>query len=372
MNWKALDKTETNLFKGLAIIMIVTHNFLHLFPIPEENEFNFSESRFNNLLNLLWNEPENSIRGLLSFFGHFGVQIFIFLSAYGLTKKYLSTQPKFWSFLWGRVLKIYPTFILAIILWAMIYGWLWNNGGILGPLQVIYSNFGSLFLKLTLLSNFVPREAIAIVGPWWFIPFIFQFYLFFSLLLKLYEHWGSKGLFVISIFSIGFNLFFNGRVFSVNLYPTLIGHLPELCLGIYFSKNDLNRIRIHYLLFFVALITNILGNIYEPLWHLNHISFLIILLFLFNFLVNKIKNNELSKKTILFFGYISMPLFLVNGFLRRPLINWALQYDHWFITIIFCLIFLIISVLVSLVLLHSEKFLRSLIKKYSNINLKTE
>lgn len=363
MNWKALDKTETNLFKGLAIIMIVTHNFLHLFPIPGENEFNFSESRFNNLLNLLWNEPENSIRGLLSFFGHFGVQIFIFLSAYGLTKKYLSTQPKFCSFLWGRVLKIYPTFILAIILWAMIYGWLWNHGGILGPLKVIYLNFGSLFLKLTLLSNFVSREAIAIVGPWWFIPFIFQFYFFFPLLLKLYEHWGRKGLFVISIFSIVFNLFFNGRVFDVNLYPTLIGHLPELCLGIYFSKNDFNRIRIHYIIFFIAFLINIFGNFYDPLWHLNHISALIILIFVFYSLSTQINKNAASKKIILFLGHISMPLFLVNGYLRRPFIGWALHYDHWFLTLIFCLIFLIVSILVALVLLKIEKYLISVTKK---------
>ena len=32
--------------------------------------------------------PESAVRLILSYFGHYGVQIFIFLSAYGLTKSF--------------------------------------------------------------------------------------------------------------------------------------------------------------------------------------------------------------------------------------------------------------------------------------------
>ena len=353
MYWKALDKVDTSIYKGLAILMIATHNFMHLFPLPKENEFEFNPDRFFNLLTLVINEPENILRALLSFFGHFGVQIFIFLSAYGLTKKYFHCKVNYWPFIFGRILKIYPAFILAILAWAIIISG--TDYGLLGPLKMLYWNIKSLALKLTLLSNFIPSESLWPVGPWWFISFIFQFYIVFPYLLFLHSRWGNGILLLVSILSILLSALVQGYIAGINVYFTILGHLPEFCLGIYLAKRDSNIFRVPVFIVYTAFVIYILGNIYELFWYVNHISFLILLLALYSCLTGKIKNNVISRKFFLFFGAISMHLFLVNGFLREPFILWAKDHDHWLLTIVLCLLSLLVSVMVAWVLSKIEK-----------------
>ena len=360
MYWKTLDKIDSNLYKGIAILMIVTHNFMHLFSAPKENEFEFYPDRFLNLLHLIFNEPENIIRVSLSFFGHFGVQIFVFLSAYGLAKKYSIHKLKYWPFIWQRILKVYPAFILAILAWLIIAGWVSQWHGLLGPIKVLYWNIEGLLLKLSLLSNFIPGQSLAPVGPWWFIPFIFQFYFTFPFLLYLYSKWGGSILLIISIISIIFSMAVQGKIVGLNIYFTILGHLPEFCLGTYLARRDDDAaFRIPILIILLAFIIYFLGNIYEIFWYANHISFLILLLVIFGYLVPIIKRNAINREVFLFFGAISMPLFLVNGFLREPFISWAKDYNYWLLTIALSLVSLMTSVFVALILSKIEERLMS-------------
>lgn len=354
MYWKRLDKIDSELYKGIAILMIVLHNFMHMFPTPKENEFNFDQERIFELLNIITTEPENILRALFSFFGHFGVQVFIFLSAYGLTKKYDSNKLNYRAFLWQRVLKIYPAFILAIIAWVFITGWF--NYGLMGPVKVFYWSYTDLLLKLTLLSNFFPEKALMPLGPWWFIPFIFQFYFIFPFLLHLYSKWRGFALLILSIVSVLISLLFEGELSSVNIYVTVIGHLPEFCLGIYLAKKDQVDIRIPLLLPVIALVIYFAGNFYQIFWYVNHISSLIIILLIFTVLTPKVKRLNRVQTFFVFFGSISMPLFLVNGFLREPFIHWAMSINNWLITILLSLLSLVMSVVVALALIRSEKY----------------
>ena len=360
MYWKKLDKVDSSLYKGIAILMIVTHNFMHLFPAPKENEFGFYPDRFFDLLHLVYNEPENIVRVLLSFFGHFGVQIFIFLSAYGLTKKYSTHKLTYWPFIWQRIVKIYPAFILSILAWLVITGWFIEWHGFLGPAKILYWDIEGLFLKLFLLSNFIPGKSLSPVGPWWFIPFIFQFYFVFPHLLYLYSKWGGFILLVISAFGVIFSIAVQGKLGGLNIYFTILGHLPEFCLGIYLAKNDGDaRIQIPKLIVFSAFLTYFLGNVYEIFWYVNHISFLILLLAIYGYLVPTIKRSPTIRRGVLFFSAISMPLFLVNGFLREPFVSWAISYNYWLSTLALCLVSLVISVFVALILSNIGKYLMS-------------
>jgi peptidoglycan/LPS O-acetylase OafA/YrhL len=355
MNWKPLDLESTILLKGIAILMIVTHNFMHEFPGPKENEFALDPDNLTLLLNVLSNHPENSIQALFSFLGHFGVQIFIFLSAYGLSKKFLPIESGYWRFILKRFQTIYPSFILAILLWAIIVGG-WRYG-LTGPLEILYLNAESLILKFTLLSNFIPGEALSPVGPWWFIAFIFQFYFAFPFLFSLYIRWGNLFLVALSMMGITFALLLNGQIGEVNIYVNLLGYLPEISLGMYLAKNDDFVLRMPAVVITLALSLFILGNIYQPIWHLNHISFLILLLAGLNVLLPVIKKNDLSKKILLFVGSISISLFLVNGFLRRPFIVIAEHFDNWLITIVTSLMFLLTSLVIAFVLSKIEHYL---------------
>ncbi|MGR9085651.1 MAG: acyltransferase family protein [Gammaproteobacteria bacterium] len=355
MNWKALDKIDSDLYRGIAILMIATHNFMHLFPAPRENEFEFDPDRFFIYLGLLSHEPENGVRTSLSFFGHYGVQIFIFLSAYGLTKKYLPIGPGYWPFIRQRILKIYPAFILAILLWAVIAG---GPSGLSGPFRAVYWNAESLLLKLTLLSNFLPGKSLSPVGPWWFIPFIFQFYFLFPLLLKMHSRWGGSVLWFLSALSILLAIASQGHLGSLNIYFTVLGHLPEFCLGIHLAKCDDAGLHIPFLWIMGAFALFVLGNIHPLFWHVSHVSALIVLLAALNVSVPIIERGKTIKQVILFFGALSMPLFLVNGFLREPYLSWAIQFDHWLLTIALCLASLTASVVAALALSKLESRIR--------------
>ncbi len=86
-----LTRDDCQVMKGLAIICIVLHNYCHLLPsAAKENEFHFSEE--NNLYFYTHIISSDFIIQFFSYWGHLGVPIFIFLTGYGLTKKYDNTN----------------------------------------------------------------------------------------------------------------------------------------------------------------------------------------------------------------------------------------------------------------------------------------
>lgn len=352
MKFIPLDKNSSVFFKGVAILMIVIHNFMHLFPKPREMEFQFYDDRFQTFLTSL-NEPLEILRVLFSYFGHYGVQIFIFISAYGLTKRYESSAIKYLDFIITRFKTIYPSFIIAILIFAIIKA-NWELG-LLGPLKYIYWNFELFLNKILLISNFIPGQEFSLVGPWWFLSFIFQFYLVFPLLLFIQCKFGSRSLIYISVMTIIINVSLNGQIGKVNLYFTVIGHLPEFCLGIYLAKKDKLGFEFPNLLLFISIVVFTLGNIYEFFWHVSHLTALVILLFGYQLLYIKISKISYPYRFFMYLGTISMPLFLVNGFLRKPYSDYAISYDHWFITISLCLASFITSLFFSHILIFIER-----------------
>lgn len=352
MKFIPLDKNSSIFFKGVAIFMIVIHNFMHLFPEPREMEFQFYDDRFQIFLTSL-TEPLEIIRVLFSYLGHYGVQIFIFISAYGLTKRYESSVIRYFDFIINRVKTIYPSFIIAILLFAIVKA-NWELG-LLGPFKYIYWNLDLFLNKILLTSNFIPEQEFSLVGPWWFLSFIFQFYLVFPLLLFIHSKFGCRSLLYISVMTILINVLLNGHIGKVNLYFTVIGHLPEFCLGIYLAKRDKLGFEFPNLLLVSSLVVFTLGNVYESFWHVSHLTALVILLFGYQLLYIKISKLNFTYRFFMYLGVISMPLFLVNGFLRKPYSDYAIIYDQWFLTISLCLASFITSILFSHILIFIER-----------------
>ena len=78
-----------NALRGLAIIGIFLHNYCHwLGPIVKENEYQYFQHNVDWLNQVMVSMDLNLPVHLLSFFGHYGVPVFLFLSAYGLVMKY--------------------------------------------------------------------------------------------------------------------------------------------------------------------------------------------------------------------------------------------------------------------------------------------
>ena len=157
MQWNSINKSDTLIYKGMAILMIATHNFMATFLEPRNNEFSFKREYFDDFVHLVFSDPGNIIRWIFSYLGHFGVQVFIFLSAYGLTKKYLYTPINYKHFLAQRISKLYPSFLLALMTWFVLrlFWYIWNDS-----LSTADFMIDAVILKLTLLSNFFPDYVI--------------------------------------------------------------------------------------------------------------------------------------------------------------------------------------------------------------------
>lgn len=362
MKFKELTIEDTTFYKGLAILMILFHNFFHwVSPAPGENEMVFKLATIKNYLTSLVILPEYSIQTTFSLLGHYGVQMFIFLSAYGLTKKYMKQDKiNYFSFLSWRTIKIYIPFIISLFVWAtyvVFAGWTWGQETTF--LQLIEENLSSIIYKLTLISNFIPGELYAINGPWWFVSLIFQFYIVFPFLLKMAKSEnGDKYLMFVSIASLLYSVIIYVSNVPLLIYGTMFPHLPEFALGIYLAKKG--AIEIPKKIIYISLAIFILGNFFLPFWFLTDISVLILLLVIFQ----KIRENALNftNKFILEVGIASMFIFYLNGFMRNPLVNVANYYESWWGTIIIAMIFFMIVLFFSMILTRFNNFIDKQIK----------
>ena len=346
---------QTELLKGFGILLIVLHNFYHnLTPLIGENEFAFSYQTFWIFYQTLQVNPESFLRVIFSYFGHYGVQIFIFFSAYGLTRKYHKKSLVFSEFLKIRMCKIYLSFLLCLSAYIVL-GLIKSK--FLVTEKVLY--WDSLLWKVLLVSNFIPGQALKPVGPWWFLPFIIQVYVIYPFLLKGYKKYGYKLLVFISLASLLGEWLINPYLISqgININHMVLGHLPLICLGIVLAVQKSIKIPIEYTL--LALLLFILGNINPYIWMIADISFttLILAISIIAFKTS-LQHNSITGFFILY-GNISFQLFMVNGFLRSPFHNFAEAYNLWFIDDLTALASLFFSTLCAIFLRKIDKHIRA-------------
>lgn len=356
---KDISSKDTTFYKGLAIMLILFHNFFHWMKnAPGENEITFAIDPIINYVNALSTQFSLVIQYSFSIWGHYGVQVFIFLSAYGLTKKYFSQEDRinYFSFVKKRIGKIYIPFLIAIVVWALYnsaLGWTYGYEG--GFIDIIRENYYSLLLKLSFLSNFSKEELFSVVGPWWFVSLIVQLYLLFPILLKVAKK--EKGDIYLAYIVGGsilltMILYFVGSGFFV--YGTAIGHLPEFILGIYLAQKK--EINIHNAIIGFSIFLFILSQFSIIFWFFVGIPVTLLLIFTFQ------KIKTILEKTwinilILEVGISSMFIFYLNGFMRQPLVGLAKHYENWMVNILIAIIFFIVVLFVSMLLTRGHSFI---------------
>ena len=172
------------MMRGVAILGIVLHNFCHwLGPIVKENEYTFSPHNTAVLDQVLGNPDVNLPLHLLSFFGHYGVPVFLFLSAFGLEKKYGSAQERVnpVAFTANHFSKLFRMMVIGFALFTAIDAMTpgsWHYT----PAQVVG--------QLTLTNNlFASPDRNIWPGPYWFFGLMLQFYIVYIALIHR-RHWG--------------------------------------------------------------------------------------------------------------------------------------------------------------------------------------
>jgi peptidoglycan/LPS O-acetylase OafA/YrhL len=346
-----ISKNDTHILKGIGIILIMFHNFFRwVEPRTLENEFNFSISCVKDLFKGIINTPYEIINLLFSFFGFYGIVLFFFISAYGLTISYRKQENvSYLSFIKIRILKLYPVFIGAIvglILWSLSTG-----------VDVSTDFFKSILYKLLLISNFIADEALSVNGPWWFFVCIMQFYLIFPLLMKGQTKFGNKFLLWVAIsgFAVRMAHYYIGGKLLLFVPYSFIPYLFELSLGIYLATvKEINISKILLgLIAVIALLVFVAGNFFQGFWYFSAFAILVVFLYNYPSIRTMIQNNPLINKFIFYIGSISLYLFLMHGFLREPLVYYA-QNSSFIEKIGYALLFFALSLIFAHLLQWAE------------------
>jgi len=91
-----MNRLECSTLRCIAIVSIMLHNFAHKLPdAAPENEFSFSLEHYEYFWDCVFGK--DFLIQIFSFFGHLGVPVFVFLTGYGLARKYDGMERLEWK-----------------------------------------------------------------------------------------------------------------------------------------------------------------------------------------------------------------------------------------------------------------------------------
>lgn len=190
-----LSKENSLILRGLAIIAIMLHNFLHnpKLGFSLENEMVFSIERVNHFYShinyTLFNPYE-----WLSFLGWIGVAVFVFLTGYGVAKipSPSSIQES------SRYTKRQYVKLLVLLLPALL---LFVAGDVMEHKSL--TDILKRLSYLTMIANVAYPWVNCSPGVYWYFSLTFQFYLLYSFCGKYFKNAHLLGGSIITIALLG-------------------------------------------------------------------------------------------------------------------------------------------------------------------------
>lgn len=230
MDRDILTRSECNALRGLAIIGIFLHNYCHwLGPVVKENEYQYFQHNVDWFMQACANVDGLFPLHVLSFFGHYGVPIFLFLSAFGLERKYGSpSKPpqEGRAFVRYHFLKLFKMMIVGFVCFIIVDA--------MTPGSWHYT-VDQIIAQLMMVNNFLPEPDHNIwPGPYWFFGLMLQLYIVYRVLLYK-RHWGwTVGLMVVCT-AVQLFLAPEGEALNRWRYNFMGGMLP-FGLGLLFAR----------------------------------------------------------------------------------------------------------------------------------------
>ena len=233
MNDGLLTRAECAALRGLAIIGIFLHNYCHwLGPVVKENEYTSSQHNVDWLTAVMASPDGLLPAHLVSFFGHYGVPVFLFLSAYGLELKYgrslYAPAFRFVAYHWK---KLFSMMIVGFVSFTIVDA--------MTPGRWHYT-LTQVVAQLAMVNNLLPDPDHNIwPGPFWFFGLMLQLYVVYRLLLYK-RHWAwTAGAMVVCL---GVQLAFAPESEALNWYRyNFMGGMLPFGLGLLYARYG-NRI----------------------------------------------------------------------------------------------------------------------------------
>ena len=316
-----LTRADASVIKALAILMIVAHNYFHqVKPFPGENEMAFHAETFWKMIFQIAEHPFDAFHPIASFFGHYGVHIFLFMSGYGLTKKALGYVQKHggisWTDLWkvslNQIAKIVSLTLVGVSILCLYKYIAW---GTLPDAEF----FTKYLVFLTFTENLRPGDFGYFVSVWWFMALIVQFYLLFPIIFKGLSRHAYLTLSIGVVCQLlAVSIYEPLLEQHVLVYATPLGQMVLFMLGGYLAMGRRLSRWIVLPLVVVLPLTFIDPNFF-------HLSFVAVTVFLM-LAYGLLRERLIASKTLLWIGGMSMFIYIVHGDLRWqviPVVNEA-------------------------------------------------
>lgn len=291
---------------------IVAHSFLHqVSPAPLENEFNFYGLRaFWRMLSIAVAYPAEIPHVVLSFFGHYGVVLFVFLSGYGLTRRYMASAPGIRTAAALSVRQIVKMLCLIAVGSVLVIAWRFVTEGRAFSLVHELTSLAS-FLSFT--NNLRPDELWGFVSVWWFFALIIQLYVLFPLMVTGMEKHPSV-MFAVALAALAASQWFGPEAGGISFFATPLTHSLIFLFGIWLAMDrPLPRG-----IFSWAWAVLILSQIFSTFFALSFTAVLLCTLDLYDRWGRRMK----AWHPVLWFGHLSAFVFLVHGWMREPMTTW--------------------------------------------------
>lgn len=312
--------------KGMAITLIMLHNFFHrLFPRFEENEMSWSIDHLTGFFDAVNRFPHLSVEFFWGLMGFFGVPVFVFLSGYGLTKSFSAKKGRIITFVIKHIVKIYLLFLISVGVYTL-YNYYQGN--------LSQKIIKAIFYTLTLTNNFYPNRLFLLNGPWWFFSMIIQLYILFPLIYFILKRKNNLfwilALCYLAIYILLFYLNINSRY----IFGNSLGHIPEFTLGCFMAKYaDKMSMMLNKYVILACLCITVLSYYFECLFPVSHIMAACCLIGIFLNIEKYFAGKSVLKyfnEALVYIGIVSPYLFGFNGFLRRIFYkNITNKYDLW-------------------------------------------
>ena len=187
-----LTRNECTAMRGIAILAIVLHNYCHFISkIVQENEYQFFVSHNEQLWQVISHPDELLPIHLFSFFGHYGVPVFLFLSGYGLVRKYETSDDscppvRFVRYSYLKLLRMlivgFSLFICVDMVTPGRFQFHWDN----------------VIAQLLMYINVLPEPEKTIwPGIYWFFGLMMELYIVYRLLFYRRSSWIAVALIVV-------------------------------------------------------------------------------------------------------------------------------------------------------------------------------